>query len=117
MSIEPIVVGGTYDWFLNPAMINTRTAPNVYGIWDITGATITISFLYYGNGPDAAPTTSYHYSATILSGSDGTASYINSASLFNVVGHWGVSWKISLSGTILETDIYRFMVKASGAAA
>lgn len=115
--IEPIVVGGTYDWFLNPAMINTRASPKVFGKWDITGATVTISFLHYGNGPDAAPTSVSEFTATILSASDGTANYVNTTSLFTTAGTWGMSWHVSKSGTVLETDIQLFQVKASGKAA
>lgn len=115
---EPKVVGGTYDWFLNPARINTRTAPRVFGIWDITGATVTISFMRYGNGQAAAATSvGGHFTATILNGTDGTAHYTNLANLFNQEGTWGVSWKVSKSGIILESDIDFFIVKASGAAA
>lgn len=115
--IEPIVVGGTYDWFLDPAQINTEAAPNVFGIWDISGATVTVSFMYFGNGPDAPPTTAgQHFTATILDGPSGTAHYVNQASLFNQAGDWGVSWKVSKSGTVLETHIYHFNVEASGAA-
>lgn len=117
MPAQPVVVGGTYDWFLNPAMINTRAAPRVYGIWDISGATITVSFLYYGNGPDAAATSASHFSATILSGPAGTAHYINLTSLFTTAGTWGITWKVSLSGTVLESEVQFFKVKASGAAA
>ncbi len=115
---QPIVVGGTYDWFLNPASINTRSAPGVYGAWDISGATLTITFLFYANGPDAAPTApGQHFTPTILSGPAGTAHYINTAALFNTAGTWGVSWKIVLGGTVLESDVFFFKVKASGAAA
>ena len=116
MPAKPPVVGGTYDWFLNPAMINTRAAPSVFGIWDITGATVTVSFMYYENGPDAAPPASSHFSATILSGPAGTAHYVNLTTLFTTAGTWGVSWRVSLSGTVLESDISFFKVKASGAA-
>jgi hypothetical protein len=117
MAIQPIVAGGTYDWFLNPAHINTRASPKVYGIWDITGATVTISFMRYGNGPDAAATSvGGHFSATILSGTDGTAHYTNAAGLFSE-GTWGVSWKVVVGSTVLESEIMFFKVKASGAAA
>lgn len=117
MAIEPIVVGGTYDWFMNPATINTRASPGVFGIWDITGATVTISFMHYGNGPNQAPTNvAGHFTATILDGSAGTAHYVNLASLFDLPGTWGLSWKVSLSGTVLESEIYFFKVKTSGAA-
>lgn len=117
MAIQPIVVGGTYDWFLNPAAINTRASPGVFGVWDITGATVTVSFMHYGNGQNNAPTSvAGHFTATVLSGPDGTAHYVNAAGLFNLAGTWGLSWKISLAGTILESDILFFKVKASGAA-
>lgn len=108
MAIQPVVVGGTYDWYLNPASINTRPAPGVFGAWDLTGATVTISFI----PPSGAGS---HFTASLLSGT-GQAHYINAASLFNVTGTWGVSWKVSLSGTILETQIVNFTVYASGAA-
>lgn len=104
------VVGGTYDWFLNPAQINTETAPKVFGTWDITGATVTISFVDpNGNG--------HSFSATIVSGPNGTAHYINATSLFNISGQWGYSWKVSLSGTVLESQIINFTVYPSAAAA
>lgn len=109
MVFQPVVVGGTYDWFLNPALINTEAAPQVFGVWDLTGATVTISFI----PPSGA---GQHFTATIVSASEGTARYINSASLFNVAGQWGVSWKISKSGTILESKITYFTVYPSGAA-
>lgn len=115
MAVQPIVVGGTYNWFLNPAMINTEASPTVFGIWDITGATITVSFMYYGNGINASPTSSNHFSGTIVSGPAGTARYINSTSLFTSAGDWGISWKVSLSGTVLESEIQFFKVKTSGA--
>ncbi len=116
MPVQPIIVGGTYDWFLNPATINTEAAPGVFGLWDISGATVTISFLYYGNGTGAAPTATYHFTATVVSGPAGTARYINLATLFNFAGDWGISWKVSVGGTVLESDILPFKVKASGAA-
>lgn len=106
---QPIVVGGTYDWFLNPASINTEAAPGVFGAWDLTGATITISFV----PPSGAGS---HFSATVVSAANGTANYINATTLFNVAGTWGVSWKVSKSGTVLESEIIYFTVKASGAA-
>lgn len=110
---QPVVVGGTYNWFLN-ASINTEAAPTVYGAWNLTGATVTVSFLYYGSG--TTPTAAYHYTATIVTAASGTCRYINAASLFNTAGTWGVSWKVSLSGTVLESDIIKFKVSDSGAA-
>ena len=106
---EPVVIGGTYDWFLNPAQINTQAAPSVFGVWDLTSATVTISFI----NPSGDGT---QFSATVLSATAGTAHYINLAALFNTAGDWGVSWKVSKSGTILETAIVYFKVYASGAA-
>lgn len=106
---QPVVIGGTYNWYLNRARINTEASPKVFGTWDITGATVTITFVPpSGDGQQ--------FTATIISGSDGTARYINLAGLFTVAGTWGVSWKISLSGTILETKIENFEVFVSGAA-
>lgn len=110
MAAQPVVVGGTYDWFLNPASINTEAAPSVFGIWDITGATVTVSFV----PPTGA---GQHFGATILSGPAGTAHYVNTTTLFDVAGTWGVSWKISLSGIVLESEITSFRVYPSGAAA
>lgn len=110
MPVQPPVVGGTYEWFLNPAMINTESAPSVYGPWDITGATVTITFI----SPSGAATS---FSATIVNGPKGQAKYINSTSLLNAVGQWGYSWRVSLAGVVLETQIIYFNVFASGAAA
>lgn len=107
---EPIVVGGTYNWFLNPARINVEAAPGVYGAWDLTGATVTISFV----NPSGVGTS---FAATIVSATAGTARYVNQTSLFDVVGKWGVSWRVSKSGTVLESRIVEFEVYASGAAA
>jgi hypothetical protein len=107
---QPIVCGGTYDWFLNPASINTEAAPNVFGIWNITGATVTITFV----NPSGV---GQSFTATIISGSAGTAHYINTTSLFNVAGTgWWLSWRVSLGGTVLETQPIYFEVFASGAA-
>ena len=108
MAIEPVVIGGTYDWLIT-AKINTQAAPTVYGAWDLTGATVTVSFV-----PPSGDAT--QLSATILSATAGTAHYINLAALINVVGDWGISWKVSKSGTILESQITYFKVYASGAA-
>jgi hypothetical protein len=109
MGVQPVVVGGTYDWFLNPASINTEAAPGVFGAWNITGATVTITFINpFGTGQS--------FTATVTSGPAGQAHYVNATSLFNVAGQWGYSWRVSLAGTVLESDIYPLMVKASGAA-
>ncbi len=109
MTIQPVVVGGTYEWFLNPATINTEAAPSVFGALDLTGATITISFV----SPSGVGS---HFSATIVSAANGTAKYTNGSTLFDVAGDWGVSWKVSKSGTILESQITYFKVYPSGAA-
>ncbi len=108
MAVEPVVIGGTYDWLVT-ARINTQAAPTVFGAWDLTSATVTVSFV-----PPSGDAT--QFSATVLSATSGTAHYINLAALFNVTGDWGVSWKFSKSGTILETAITYFKVYASGAA-
>jgi hypothetical protein len=117
VATQPIVVGGTYEWFLNPASINTEAAPQVFGPWDLTGATVTISFMYYGNGPNAPPTVGgMHFTATILTpNTNGQAKYINATTLFNVAGVWGVSWKLVKGGTVLESQIVFFQVYPSGA--
>ncbi len=107
---EPVVVGGTYDWFLNPASINTEVAPEVFGAWDLTNATVTISFI-----PPSGP--GLHFTATVTNGPAGQAHYINATSLFSTAGQWGYSWKVSLAGTVLESQITPFTVFASGAAA
>jgi hypothetical protein len=113
---QPIVVGGTYDWFLNPATINTETAPGVFGPWNITGAAVTITFMYFPNGINAPSNPGISFSATITTGTNGQAHYINSTSLFNIAGQWGYSWKVVQSGTVLESNIFSFMVNPSGAA-
>lgn len=109
MPAQPVVVGGTYDWFLNPASINTEAAPAVFGAWNLTGATVTISFV-----PPSG--LGQHFNATLVSTANGTAHYTNLATLFNVAGQWGVSWKVSLSGVVLESQIVYFPVYPSGAA-
>ncbi len=107
--MRQIVVGGTYDWFLNPATINTEAAPGVFGAWDLTGATVTISFV--------PPTGSgQHFTADVQAGTGGLANYTNLVSLFNVAGQWGVSWKVSNAGVVLESTIQTFTVSPSGAA-
>lgn len=117
MPAQPIVVGGTYDWFLNPAMINTEAAPGVFGPWDLTSATVTISFMFFGNGPDAPPTVGgMHFGASVVSGPAGTARYINAVGLLNQAGTWGYTWKVVNGGTVLETGTFFFEVEASGAA-
>lgn len=110
MPVQPVVVGGTYEWFLNPAMINTETSPCVYGPWNITGATVTITFV----SPTGVATS---FSATVVNGPKGQAKYVNQTSLLGTVGQWGYSWRVSLSGVVLETQIISFNVFASGAAA
>lgn len=108
MPVQQVVVGGTYDWFLNPATINTEAAPHVFGAWDLTGATVTISFI--------SPTgVGQHFTASLLA-ARGTARYINTTALFNVAGDWGISWKIVQSGVVLESQILTFRVYPSGAA-
>lgn len=108
--IAAVVVGGTYDWFLNPASINTEAAPGVFGAWNLTGATVTITFVDpNGNG--------HSFTATVLTpGTAGTAHYINATGLFNVAGAWFYSWKVSLSGTVLESQLIPLTVYPSGAA-
>lgn len=106
MYVQPVVMGGTYDWFLN-ASINTEAAPDVYGAWNITGATVTVTFV----DPSGA---GHGFTATVTAGQLGQAHYINTTSLFNAVGQWGVSWKVSLSGTVLENRISNFQVYQSG---
>jgi hypothetical protein len=109
MPLQPVVVGSTYDWFLNPAAINTESAPGVFGTWNITGATVTITFI----NPSGV---GQSFVATITNGSAGQAHYINTTSLFNVAGQWGMSWNINLSGTVLESQINNFQVFPSGLA-
>ena len=117
MPAQPVIVGGTYDWFLNPATINTEASPGVFGPWDITGATVTVTFARYGNGQGAPPTSAaQHFTATVVSGPDGTARYVNLTTLFDNDGVWGMSWRVSLSGTVLESETFFFNVRSSGAA-
>ena len=108
MAIQPVVIGGTYEWFLNSASINTEAATSVFGVWDLTGATVTISFI-----PPSGEAS--HFSATVVSAADGTARYTNLTTLFNAAGQWGVAWKVSKAGVILESQIAYFPVLPSGA--
>jgi hypothetical protein len=105
--IQSVVVGGTYEWLLNPAL-NTEASPGVFGAWNLTGATVTISFVPPSGGAQ-------HFSATVLSDGSG-AKYVNTTALFNVEGTWGVSWKVTNSGVVLESQINQFRVYPSGAA-
>lgn len=104
------MIGGTYSWFLNPARINTEAAPGVFGVWDLTGATVTISF----KSPSG---TKSSFGATIVDATAGTARYVNTTSLFNATGTWSVSWRVSKSGTVLESRLQEFQVYESGAGA
>lgn len=114
MPLQPVVVGGTYDWFLNSASINSEAAPNVYGAWNITGATVTITFMFFPGGPNAPPDEGQSFVAIITNGSNGQARFINPTTLFTTSGWWGYSWLISLSGTVLESQILNFYVFPSG---
>lgn len=109
MAVQPVVVGGTYDWFLDTAQINTEAAPGVFGAWDITSATVTISFV----NPSGI---GQHFTATVTNGPAGQAHYINLTTLFNIAGTWGYSWKVSNGGTVLESQVVNFQVYPSGAA-
>lgn len=104
---QPVVVGGTYDWVMN-ATVNSETAPAVYGPWDLTGAVVTLSFV-----PPSG--VAQHFSAALLP-TTGRAHYVNTAGMFNAVGQWGVSWKVVLGATVLESQIVNFQVYQSGAA-
>lgn len=105
-----IVCGGTYDWFLNPASINSEAAPSVFAPWDISGATVTISFINYA----VSPPTSQTFTATVSNGPAGQARYINETTLFDTPGPWGVSWNVSLGGVVLESQIVNFQVYQAG---
>jgi hypothetical protein len=102
--IEPVVMGGTYDWFLNPASINSELAPTVFAVWNIFAAVVTITF----TDPNGNQQT---FTASALS-SPGQARYINLAGLFFTPGWWGVSWTVALGGTVLPTQRFPFQVYA-----
>lgn len=110
MPAQPIVVGGTYQWYATISK-NTAAAPTTFTAWNLTGATITVTFI----PPNAG--TAKHYSASIVVAADGTVSYTNVVGTFDVAGTWLISWKVSQSGVILESRQSSFQVYPSAAAA
>jgi hypothetical protein len=106
---QPVVVGGTYDWFLNPALINSEAAPDVFAPWDLTGATVSISFI----NPSGVRVGTF--SATAVDAVNGKYKYINTTSLFTVSGTWLYSWKVVLGGITLESVLIPVVVNQSGA--
>lgn len=108
MNPEPVVVGGTYEWYAT-IYKNIVTAPGIYPVWDLTGATIMLTFV----SPLLVKT---QYTATIDVAANGTVYYTNPAGLFTAAGFWSRSWKISQSGIILESKARTFEVFASMAA-
>ena len=98
MASEPIVMGGTYYWKL--------TATKDGAVWDLTGATITITF-FTPSG------TTKEYAAAILVAANGTAFYVNPTATFDAKGPWSVSWQVTQSGVIQETQEDSFTVYRS----
>jgi hypothetical protein len=98
MAVGPIVVGSTYQWL--PSFLRNRA------IFDLTGATIVISFL--------PPTgTAQIFTMSIVSAPAGTATYTNLTTLFSVAGEWFRSYKITVGGIVLESAGIPFKVYPS----
>ena len=96
----PIVAGSTYKW--SPTFIKDGV------IYDLTGATIIVSFL----PPTGSAQT---FSMSILSASAGTATYTNLTTLFTnaLAGQWSRSYRVTLSGVVLESKEIAFQVYRS----
>lgn len=95
-----IVAGSTYKW--NATFLKDGA------IYDLTGATITLSFL--------PPTgVAQLFSMTIVSAAAGTATYSSLTTLFTnaLAGGWVRSYKIVKDGVVLESPEIVFTVKRS----
>src|SRR5665213_231143 len=81
---EPVVVGGTYNW--------KRRIKKDGAIWDLNTpatAVVTLTFIRPSG-------TKVHFTITPDAGSTGIVQYVNSASLFDVVGTtWKISWRVT----------------------
>lgn len=108
MGIQKVVCGGTHIWYATLSK-NTEATPTVYAAWDLTGATITLTFV----SPAGVAT---HCTASIVVAASGTVHYTNLAALFSVNGNWSLSWKVSQSGVVLESQQATFAVYPSAAA-
>ncbi len=99
---EPVVVGNTHLWILTP--------PTKDGLdWDLTGATITLTFRY----KDAGTKKQYTFTS-----STPAPEYINPTDTFHLPGDWQRSWKVVEAGTIvLQTREIDFPVYGSLSAA
>ena len=109
MAVQPPVLGSQYEWYATITK-NSAAAPTTYSAWDLTGATITLSFV----APSKAKK---HYTATIDVAANGTVYYVNPASTFDEEGIWSRSWKVSQGGVVIESRELTFSVYASAAAA
>lgn len=89
-------VGGTYTWTLN--------AQKTGETWNITGATVTISFRKPND------TVAGTFTATLSNPSGGVATYTNSATLLSVPGTWIRQWKVSVGGVVAWSDEEQFEV-------
>lgn len=100
MGVGPVVAGSTYKWM--PTFLRNGA------IYDLTGATITVSFL----PPTGAAQT---FNMSIVSASAGTATYTNTTSLFTnaLAGQWYRSYKVSVGGVVLESPPIAFPVAIS----
>ncbi len=100
MASGPVVVGSTYLWrtkFLRDG-----------AIYDLTGATITISF----QPPSGAVQT---FSMSPSSPTEGIAEYTNTTALFTGTqdAQWNRSYKVTKSGIVLESQPIPFKVYRS----
>lgn len=96
---QPIVVGNTHNFKL--------TAKKDGVIWDISGATITLS-LRKPDGTILSP-----FSASITNGPLGLANYQVADTVLDTAGDWARQWKVEKSGVELKTKIIPFTVDPS----
>ena len=72
-------------------------------VWDLTGATVTLSF----KRPDATTTSK---SASLLSAAAGQVNYDSETTLFDQAGTWTRSWTITLASITYKTVPIQFTV-------
>lgn len=94
---QPIVVGNTHNFKL--------AAKKDGVVWDISGATITLTL----RKPDG--TLLAAFSATITNGPLGLANYQVANTVLDTAGDWQRQWFISKSGVELKTKIINFTVE------
>lgn len=93
---QPPVVGNTHAFKL--------TAKKDGSVWDISGATVTLSL----RKPDGTVLSAF--TASITNGPGGLAQYQVANTVLDESGDWARQWFISKSGVELRTKIIPFTV-------